>query len=44
MLDAAEVAQRLFDAAIGWGNPRKDYDVIRHGMQAGMRHPREVPR
>jgi len=44
MLDAAEVAQRLFDAAIAWGNPNKDRDVIRHGMQAGMRHPREVPR
>jgi hypothetical protein len=44
MLDAAEVTQRLFDAAIGWGNPGKDRDVIRHGMQAGMRHPREVPR
>jgi len=43
MLDAAEVAQRLFDAAIAWGNPNKDRDVIRHGMQAGMRRPRVRP-
>lgn len=40
MLDAGEVAQRLFDAAAAWGNPGKDRDVIRHAMQAGMRRPR----
>jgi hypothetical protein len=43
MLDPAEVAQRLFDAAIGWGNPDKDRDVIRYAMQAGMQHPRSRP-
>jgi hypothetical protein len=40
LLDEAEVARLLFEAATPWGNPNKDRDVIRHGMQAGMRHPR----
>jgi hypothetical protein len=44
LLDEAEVAQQLFDAAMGWGNPKKDRDVIRYAMQAGMQHPRQVPR
>jgi hypothetical protein len=44
LLDEAEVARLLFEAAAAWGNPSKDSDVIRRGIQAGMRHPREVPR
>jgi hypothetical protein len=44
LLDEIEVARLLFQAAAAWGNPNKDRDVIRYAMQAGMRHPREVPR
>jgi hypothetical protein len=44
LLDEAEVARLLFEAAAGWGSPNKDRDVIRYAMQAGMRHPRQVPR
>jgi hypothetical protein len=40
LLDEAEVAQLLFEAAAAWGNPNKDRAVIRYAMQAGMRHPR----
>jgi hypothetical protein len=40
LLDEAEVARLLFEAAAVWGNPNKDRDVIRYAMQAGMRHPR----
>ena len=40
LLNEAEVARLLFEAAAGWGNPNKDRDVIRYAMQAGKRHPR----
>jgi hypothetical protein len=40
LLDEAEVARLLFEAAAAWGNPNKDRDVIRHAMRAGLQHPR----
>jgi hypothetical protein len=40
LLDEAEVAGLLFQAAAAWGNPNKDRVVIAHAMRAGMRHPR----
>jgi hypothetical protein len=43
LLDEAEVAQQLFDAAAAWGNPTKDRSVICYAMRAGMRHPRSRP-
>jgi hypothetical protein len=43
LLDEAQVAQLLFEAAAAWGNPSKDRDVIRHAMRAGLLHPRARP-
>jgi hypothetical protein len=40
LLDEAEVARLLFEAAAPWGDHNKDRNVIRYAMQAGMRHPR----
>jgi hypothetical protein len=44
LLDEAEVARLLFEAAASWGNPNKDRDVIRYAIRAGLQHPRQVPR
>jgi hypothetical protein len=43
LLDEAEVARLLFEAAAAWGNPNKDADVIRYAMQTGMQHQRRRP-
>jgi hypothetical protein len=40
LLDEAEVARLLFEAAAAWGNPNKDRTVIRYAMRAGLQHPR----
>jgi hypothetical protein len=44
LLDEAEVARLLFEAAAAWGNPNKDREVIRYAMRAGLQHPRQVLR
>jgi hypothetical protein len=43
LLDEAEVARLLFEAASAWGSPKKDRDVIRYAMRAGLQHPRRRP-
>jgi hypothetical protein len=44
LLNQAQVARLLFEAAAAWGNPDKDRDVIRYAMRAGLQQPRSRPR